>query len=116
MTDTTSVGRRVGTYLVLTFAFSSVFYFLIIRAGTLGGGGGFWVAGLMWCPAAAAFAASALTRRPLKAIGWRWSWTYAAWAYLIPVVYAPVAYGATWAFGLGSVPNPDFVSYLTHRA
>src|SRR5262249_26036598 len=40
----------------------------------------------------------------------RWSWTYAAWAYLIPVAYGAVAYGTTWAVGLGRVPDPDFVA------
>jgi membrane protease YdiL (CAAX protease family) len=115
MSDRTSVSRRVWTYVLLTLAFSSYFYFLIIRAGTLGGAGGLWIAGLMWCPAAAAFVASALTRRPLKAIGWRWSWKYAALAYLIPVAYAAVAYGATWAVGLGRVPDPDFVARVAAR-
>jgi membrane protease YdiL (CAAX protease family) len=115
MTDTASVGRRVGTYVVLTFAFSSYFYFLIIRAGTLRGGGGFWVAGLMWCPAAAAIVASLLTKRRLSAIGWRWSWRYAGLAYVIPIAYASVAYGVTWALGLGRVPNPEFLAAIARR-
>jgi len=115
MPDSISVGRRVGTYLVLTFAFSSYFYFLIIRAGTLSGGGGRWTAGLMWCPAAAAIAASLLTRRRLAEIGWRWSWRYVGLGYVIPIAYASVAYGATWALGLGRVPNPVFLAAIAQR-
>ncbi len=112
---TPPVSRRVGVYLALTFAFSSYFYFLIIRAGTLGGGGGRWVVGLMWCPAAAAILASLLTGRRLSAIGWRWSWRYAGLAYVIPIGYAAVAYGATWAFGLGGFPDPGFVAKIAVR-
>ncbi|HEY7112603.1 MAG TPA: type II CAAX endopeptidase family protein [Thermoanaerobaculia bacterium] len=112
MSPEASVGRRVGTYLVLTFAFSFVFYFLIIRAGNLGAGGGLFVAGLMWSPAAAAIVASLLTRRRLSEIGWRWSWPYAGAAYVIPVLYGLAAYGATWALGLGAFPNRSFVATL----
>ena len=114
MSPEISVGRRVGTYLVLTFALSSIFYFVIIRAGTLGAGGGIYVAGLMWCPAAACFLASFLTGRKLSEIGWRWSWPYAGAAYVIPILYAGVAYGATWALGLGGFPNSSFVSSIGH--
>jgi CAAX protease family protein len=116
MTDQdVSVSRRVTTYVLLTFALSSYFYFVVIRAGSLAGGGGLWVVGLMWCPAVAAVIASLLTRRPLKAIGWRWSWRYAAVAYALPLVYGGIAYGATWAFGLGAFPNPEFVTRLQSR-
>ena len=107
-----SVGRRVGTYLVLTFTISSVFYFLIIRAGRLQAGGGLWVAGLMWSPAAAAILASLLTGRRLSEIGWRWSSRYALAAYAIPVLYGLAAYGAVWALGLGAFPNRSFVDKL----
>ncbi len=115
MTPRNSLARRVGVYLVLTFAFSFIFYFLIIRAGTLGGGGGWWVMGLMWCPAVAAILTSLFVKRPLRQIGWRWSWRYAAYAYVIPIAYAAVAYGATWALGLGGFPNGAFLARLTER-
>jgi membrane protease YdiL (CAAX protease family) len=108
-----SVSRRVGVYLTLTFALSSYFYFVIIRAGSLGSRGGLWVLGLMWCPAAAAVLASLLTGRRLAAIGWRWSWRYALLAYAIPVAYGLVAYGVTWLLGLGRFPNPEFVAALS---
>lgn len=115
MPDTRSVSFRVGLYVLLTFAFSSVFYFFVIRAGHLSGGGGLWVVGLMWCPGAAALVASLATRRPLRQVGWRWSWRYAAIAYAIPVVYALVAYGATWALGLGRLPDPVFAGAILLR-
>jgi membrane protease YdiL (CAAX protease family) len=115
MSDKTSVSFRVGVYVAVTFALSSVFYVLIIRAGHLGAGGGTWVLGLMWCPAAAALVASLATRRPLGAIGWRWSWRYAGLAYAIPLAYALVAYGVTWALGLGRLPDPVFAGAILLR-
>jgi len=45
--------QQVAIYLLLVFAFSSVFYFLILRAHSLGAGAGLFVLGIMWCPALA---------------------------------------------------------------
>ncbi len=115
MTASQSPARRVGIYLALTFGLSSIFYFLIIRAGKLGGGGGTWVAGLMWCPGVSAILASFIVKRRLSEIGWRWSWRYALYAYAIPVAYAALAYGAVWALGLGSLPDAGFLARLTQR-
>ena len=63
---------QVATYLLLVFAFSSVFYFLVLRAHTLGAGGGLYVVGIMWCPALAAMATLKLNGRPLPELGWKW--------------------------------------------
>lgn len=115
MPDRTSVFFRVTVYVLLTFALSSFFFVLIIRSGHLDGGGGWWIVGLMWCPAAAALIASLATGRRLRLIGWRWSWRYAGLAYAIPLVYALVAYGATWALGLGRLPDPIFAGSLVLR-
>jgi membrane protease YdiL (CAAX protease family) len=115
MRDRTSVSFRVGLYVLLTFAFSTYFYFLVIRSGHLEGGGGLWVVGLMWCPAAAALVASLVTGRSLREIGWRWSWRYAGIAYAVPLAYALLVYGAAWALGLCRVPDPVFAAALAVR-
>jgi len=107
--------RRVGTYLALTLAFSTVFWVLIVRAGTMAASGGVWIYALMWSPGAAAIAASLLTGRRLSAIGWRWNWTWALLGYFIPVGYAAVAYGSSWALGLAGVPNETFLASITQR-
>ncbi len=64
---------------------------------------------IMWTPGLAAITVSIITKRSLKRIGWRLSlkWMLAGW--LLPVVYATVAYSAVWIFGLGDVPNPTFL-------
>ena len=41
---------QVLTYLVILFAFSSFFYFLILHSGSLGNGRGMYTLGLMYCP------------------------------------------------------------------
>src|SRR5581483_7983949 len=64
--------KQIVIYLVLLFLFSSVFYFLILHAGTLRAGGGLYVRGLMWCPALAAFATLRLDRRNFSELGWLW--------------------------------------------
>jgi len=69
----------------------------------------------MWCPACAAVLASLATGRPLREIGWRWNGRWALLGLVIPIAYALVAYGATWAFGLGGVPNGAFLSRLSAR-
>ncbi len=105
----------MAVYLVLTLAFSSVFWVLIIRAGTMAVSGGAYVYALMWCPGAAALVASLVTGRRLSEIGWRWNWTWALLGYVIPVGYAAAAYGSSWALGIAGVPNPGFLASITQR-
>jgi len=105
------------TYLACTFALSSIFYTLIIRAGHLAAGHGLYVLGLMWCPGTAAIVTCLIRRRPLASLGWKWKWRYQAAAYLIPILYAGAAYGVVWATGLGGFPNPavlDSFSKIGH--
>jgi CAAX protease family protein len=100
--------KQILTYLLFVILFSSVFYFLILRAGSLGSGGGLYVRGLMWCPALAAFATLGLNRRSFSALGWRWgSYQFQSW--WIPLLYAAIAYVIVWTTGLGGFGNPEFV-------
>jgi uncharacterized protein len=108
--------RQVLTYLLVVFLFSSVFYFLIIRARHLGAGGGYYVLGIMWCPALAAFATLKLSRRSLRDLGWKWpAAKYALMSWYIPLLYAGIAYLTVWISGLGGFPNHEFVASLTTR-
>lgn len=102
--DETRAG--ILTYLVCTFALSSIYYTLIIRAGHLSAGHGLYVLGLMWCPGIAAILTCLIRRRSLSSLGWKWRWRYQAISYLIPIAYAGVAYAFVWATGLGGVPSP----------
>ena len=104
----------VSVFLFFTFGLSSIFYFLIIRSGHVGGGGGSYAAGLMWCPGAAALLACKYLRRDIGSLGWKWGKTrYQAASYLIPLGYAIVTYSFVWLMGFGGVPNKDFVDGAT---
>jgi len=108
--------RQVATYFFFVFLFSSVFYLLIIRAKTLGAGGGVFVTGIMWCPALAAFATLKLYRRRLSELGWRWpAERYALASWYIPLSYSAIAYVIVWVGGLGAFPNHQFMDSLVAR-
>jgi uncharacterized protein len=111
--DSSRDETRAGiiTYLACTFALSSIYYALIIRAGHLSAGHGLYVLGLMWCPGIAAILTCLLRRRPISSLGWKWRWRYQAVSYLIPIGYAGAAYALVWATGLGGVPNPKVLEH-----
>jgi membrane protease YdiL (CAAX protease family) len=103
------VGRELTTFLALTFALSAILYTLIISAGTLGAGGGWYVFALMCCPGVSALVTRLIFQRNLRGEGWGWGPTrYEAIAYALPLGYAIVAYGAVWLAGLGAVDLSRF--------
>lgn len=106
--------RAIPIFLLTTLLISSVFYFLIIKSGHMGGGWGAYVAGLMWSPGFAALLTCKLLRRDLSGIGWRWGNTrYEVIGYLIPLGYSIVIYALVWLTGLGGVYNKSFVERIT---
>jgi membrane protease YdiL (CAAX protease family) len=109
--DARSPRAELTTYLVLTFGSSAVFWWLIIRAGSLGAHGGSYVLGLMWCPGTSGLVTRLLFQRDLRGVGWAWhrdTFRWAGLAYVLPVLYATVAYGLVWAAGLGAVDMGRF--------
>src|SRR5215470_269557 len=107
---------QVATYLLLVFLFSSLFYFLILRAHTLRSGAGLYVVGLMWCPGLAAIVTLKLNGRALGDLGWKWPrLRSAAMSWYVPLLYALIAYAIVWTLGLGGFPNRDFMGDLAGR-
>ena len=106
--------KPIAIYLLITLAMSSIYYFLIIYSGTLGGGRGQYVMGLMWSPGISALLTMKILGRPLSGLGWKWGETkYLVWSYLIPIVYALIAYLVIWIAGWGGWYSKDMVSALT---
>ena len=116
MRQARSSRQQVATYIVLVFLFSSLFYFLILRAHTLRAGGGLFVVGLMWCPGLAGIITLKLNGRKLGELGWKWPTRGdAVMSWYVPVLYAVIAYAIVWSFRLGGFPNHDFMSELAGR-
>jgi membrane protease YdiL (CAAX protease family) len=116
MAQTRASRTQVGMHVGFVFLFSSVFYFLMLRAHSLGGGGGLYVTGIMWCPALAAFATLSLNRRSFADLGWKWpTRKYAAMSWYVPLLYAGIAYAIVWISGLGGFPNHEFMQSLVVR-
>lgn len=95
--------RDIPLFLLLTLLFSSVSYFLIIKAGTLDAYGGLYVYLLMWSPGLAAIITSLVRHGTLRGLGWHWGKTrYQILAYFLPLFYAAVVYLTVWGTGLGA--------------
>jgi membrane protease YdiL (CAAX protease family) len=107
---------QVAQYLLLVFAFSSFFYFLVLRSGSLGYGRGMYVLGLMWCPALAGMLTLRLNDRSIGELGWKWGETkYQLWSWFVPLLYASIAYGIVWIAGFGGLGNRDFLHSLAQQ-
>jgi membrane protease YdiL (CAAX protease family) len=106
--------KPVLIFLAITLALSSVFYFLIIYSGTLSSGWGKLTTGLMWCPGIAALITMKILNRNISDLGWKWGKTkYQVWSYLIPLIYAFIAYLIVWIFGWGGFYDREFVERLS---
>jgi membrane protease YdiL (CAAX protease family) len=109
-------GAAIVLFLVLTVLFSAVFWTLMIGAGHVGAGGGRYVEGLMWCPAAAAFLTILVRRLDVNSLGLSTiGGTYALAGYVTPLVYATIAYALIWILGFGYFPNPDAIAKISTR-
>lgn len=106
--------KPIITFLTITFAFSSVFYFLIIHTGKLGSGFNMYVTGLMWSPGLSAVITSLLLKRKLSALAWQWGKPgYQFWSYVVPLIYVSIAYIIIWSLGWGGFYNKDFVARIS---
>jgi membrane protease YdiL (CAAX protease family) len=103
-------------YVVLVFAFSSLFYFLILHSGSLSNGRGMYVLGLMWCPALAGMLTLRLNGRSIAQLGWKWGETkYQIQSWFIPLLYASIAYVIVWVAGFGTFGNREYLDGLVRQ-
>jgi membrane protease YdiL (CAAX protease family) len=100
---------ELATFLLLTFALSSIFYVLFAHAKTLSAGNGLYVGMLMWCPGVSALATRLIFQHNVRGEGWTWGPTrYELIGYLLPIAYASAAYGAVWLFDFGRADPSRF--------
>jgi membrane protease YdiL (CAAX protease family) len=108
MTARQDAKKRIITYLILGFALSTPFYIMNIVASSGRDGadsalGDLAVLALMWMPAVAALVTTFLYQRNIRGLGWSpGRFWYLALGYLLPIVYAGIAYGIVWLTGLGA--------------
>ncbi len=96
--------KRIVTFLIIVFALSSISYVLINKNGGLEGGGAFYVLLLMWSPAVAALVTTFIYQRNVRGLGWGFGKpVYYLIAFLLPILYAGIAYSVVWMLGLGKV-------------
>jgi membrane protease YdiL (CAAX protease family) len=101
-------------FLALVLVASAPFWFLLNASGGRGEGMRLYVAGLMWCPAFAAWATCRLGGIELASLGWRWPEARLQWAaYLLPLGYGVLVYAAVWLGGLGTFSTTDYSAYAT---
>lgn len=109
-----SARAQVIAFLVLAFALSAPFYWLVAAYGGLTGGGGAYVPALMWCPGVAALLVRLAFQRNLRGFGWGWGksrWQLAS--YLLAPATALVVYGLVWATGLGGYSAEELTGPLS---
>lgn len=111
------IKKRIYTFLILAFGFSSVFYYLIIAQGSMHAQGGPpYTLFLMWSPGVAALLTALFSQRNLRGFGWGWGKTkYQLWSYGLPILYGCVAYGFIWVTGLGGFPDTKFVEHASDQ-
>jgi membrane protease YdiL (CAAX protease family) len=105
--------NKIITFLCLTFLISSIFYYLIISAGSLNANNGIFVFLLMWTPGLAGITTQLIFEHSLKGLGWKpGKINFLFLAYFIPLGYCLVVYGITWLAGFGIFPSPDFAKTI----
>lgn len=97
MTSTST--KKIWIFLLLTFAFSAIFYYFIIAAGSIHT----YSWGLMWSPGVAALITQLIFQRNLRGLGWSIKPAkYWLMGYGLPACYGLLVYGIVWLTGLGS--------------
>jgi membrane protease YdiL (CAAX protease family) len=108
--------KKIITFIAITFAISSIFYYLILSTGTLSAGGGLYVLGMMWSPGLAGMATQLIYEHSLRGLGWKLGrFKYLLWAFMLPLLYCLVVYGITWLSGLGGFPDTTLLAAVRDR-
>jgi uncharacterized protein len=92
--------KSVITFLIITFALSSICYVIWIKGGEAAAG---MSAILMWCPAIAAFIVRSKYYKKEKLLGWnKCKFLFILVAIAAPIIYLGLSYGIYWLVNKGS--------------
>jgi len=90
---------KIWVFLLLTFAFSTIFYYFIIASGSIHT----YSWGLMWSPGVAALITQLIFQRNIRGLGWSIKPSkYWLVGYSLPVGYGLLVYGLVWLTSLGA--------------
>ncbi|HEY0609547.1 MAG TPA: CPBP family intramembrane glutamic endopeptidase [Chitinophaga sp.] len=107
------IRKNIATFLIITTILCLPVYYMCIRTGNIGAGYPpvSYVMMIMWCPGLAALLTCLVRGIPVTSLGWKWGENkYQIWSYVIPFLYALVAYLAVWISGKGGFYNKEFVA------
>lgn len=105
--------KKILVFLLLTFSFSAVFYYLILTSNSMQS----YVAGLMWCPGIAAMLTQVAFHRSLRGLGWKAGRAgYLFLGYGLPIIYCLVLYGIVWLVGLGRLVPERLVEFVAMQS
>lgn len=104
--------KAITIYLLFTLVFSALVWVLSLNATHQGRiGGRVYGYAIMWCPALATYFTYKILKRDIPGLAWQWPKAkYVVWCYLIPMLYALVAYVVIWVMGWGGFYNKEFVT------
>lgn len=86
--------KAIIVFLIITFALSSLCYYLVITGGEKARG---IIGLLMWCPAIGAFLVQQIFYRREQVLGFhQCSIIYFILGFVIPIIYLGVSYGGLW--------------------
>jgi membrane protease YdiL (CAAX protease family) len=95
----------VVQFVALTFALSSLFAMLIIRAGHIASGRSLFTRGLMWSPGVAALIMLKRRGTSFREIGWGWTGQWEWIAYVAVMLAGILVYGLAWITGIAGFPD-----------
>ena len=104
---------KIRRYLFITLALAAPFYYLIIHAGTLAAGKGYYVSFLMWAPGIAALISCLIFQGNLKGLGWKpGKIKYSLFAYCFPLIAGLVVYSFAWLTNIGRFSTEIFLQQI----
>jgi len=113
--ERTRVKKNIALFLGLLTLICIPVNYMIVHTHDIGAGMGpvSYALLIMWCPALAALITCRARRIPLDDLGWRWRpFKYQALAYVVPIAYFTIGYGAVWLTGNGRFYNREFVAQV----
>lgn len=102
--DPRETWKTILLFLFLLLGCLSVGYFGLLKLHPTR----MYIGVIMWSPGLAALITMRMSGRPIASLPWKWGeWRFNRQGYIVPVLYASLAYGLIWWLGLAGVGNEE---------